>query len=367
VLGADGIPRAEANCKPNYQSVMNYLYQIRGVIVDSGPLAGTPAIDYSRQVLSVPTAAPSGPKLSEDSLTEAPGSGLKDGASFSPYRPRWYSPSYLSAGQSDPVTRHCDGTRFTQSEIDSGVAMFSIEGTSAIGPIDWNANGTADAGTYSQDINFNRGPNPFLGQATLTDGPFSGFNDWANIDLRQVGSRRNVASTGVGGAMSLDMGLGDFGLGDFGLGDFGLGDFGLGDFGLGDFGLGDFGLGDFGLGDFGQGAPGELDLETAVGAAGGGAPNSLAAALAGRNSRDVLLRWAGPPLSSVATYEVFRVIGLPNDIGSATRIGVVTAPLTEFLDTRVQLRRRTYTYFVIAVSIEGIRSPQSNLAVIPVP
>ena len=108
---------------------------------------------------------------------------------------------------------------------------------------------------YSQDINFNRGPNPFLNPATSTDGPFSGFNDWANIDLRQVGSRRNVVSSGLGGALSLDMGLGDFGLGDFGLGDFGLGDFGLGDFGLGDFGLGDFGLGDFGLGDFGQGRP----------------------------------------------------------------------------------------------------------------
>ena len=113
--------------------------------------------------------------------------------------------------------------------------MFSIQGTTAVGPIDWNANGMADIGTYSQDINFNRGPNPFLNPATSTDGPFSGFNDWANIDLRQVGSRRNVVSSGSGGALSLDMGLGDFGLGDFGLGDFGLGDFGLGDFGLGDF------------------------------------------------------------------------------------------------------------------------------------
>lgn len=366
------IPRAEANCKPNYQSVMNYLYQIRGLIVDTGALAGTPAIDYSRQALSVPRSAPSGPKLSENSLTETPGSGLKDGAAYSPYRARWFSPTSLSSGQSDPVTRHCDGTRFTQSEIDAGVTMFSVDGTTAVGPIDWNSNGVADAGTYSQDINFNRGPNPFLTPATVTDGPFSGFNDWAAIDLRQVGSRRNVVSSGLGGAMSLDMGLGDFGLGDFGLGDFGLGDFGLGDFGLGDFGLGDFGLGDFGLGDFGQAAP-ELDLETALGAVGGGAPNALAATLTGSNIR---LRWAPPPVGEVATYEVFRVVGppadvrvviLPADLARATRIGIVAAPLTEFLDTRVQLRGRTYGYFVIAVSVEGVRSPQSNLAVIPVP
>ena len=223
----------------------------------------------------------------------------------------------------------------------------------------------ADAGTYSQDINFNLGPNRFLTPATLTDGPFSGFNDWANIDLRQVGSRRNVVSSGLGGPMSLDMGLGDFGLGDFGLGDFGLGDFGLGDFGLGDFGLGDFGLGDFGLGDFGLGAP-ELDLETALGATGAGAPHSLTAAMGGRNLRDVLTRWAAPPVGDVATYEIFRVAGLPSDIGSATRIGTVPATLTEFFDTQVQ-RRRTYTYFVIAVSVDGARSPRSNLAIIPVP
>jgi hypothetical protein len=369
VLGGDGIiSKPEANCRPNYQSVMNYLYQIRGLVVDTGALAGTSVIDYSRQMLSVPIAGPSGPKLSENSLTEAPGTGLKYGAAYSPYRARWFSPTSLGSGLSDPVTRHCDGTRFTQSEIDAGVTMFSIDATTAVGPIDWNWNGVADAGTYSQDINFNRGPNPFLTPATVTDGPFSGFNDWANIDLRQVGSRRNVVSTGLGGAMSLDMGLGDFGLGDFGLGDFGLGDFGLGDFGLGDFGLGDFGLGDFGLGDFGQSAP-ELDLETAL-ALGGGAPNALAATLAGANVR---LRWASPPVGEVATYEVFRVVGpsadspvviRPADIGRAIRIGIVAAPLTEFLDAGVQLRGRTYGYFVIAVSVEGVRSPHSNLAVI---
>ena len=175
-------------------------------------------------------------------------------------------------------------------------------------------------------------------------------------------------STGVGGALSLDMGLGDFGLGDFGLGDFGLGDFGLGDFGLGDFGLGDFGLGDFGLGDFGQGAPGESIWRRRLERSAAGAPNSLTAFLdwpefmstfccGGRLRRS----------SEVATYEVFRVLGLPTDIGNATRVGIVTAPLTEFLDTRVQLAGSTYTYFVIAVSVEGVRSPHSNLAVIQRP
>ena len=368
VVGVNGIPTPEANCKPNYQSVMNYLYQISGLIVDSGPLAGKPTIDFSRQALSVPLVTPAGPKLNETSLSEAPGSGLKEGTSYSPYRARWFSPTLVSPGQSDPVDRHCDGSRLTQNEINAGVRMFSIEGTSAVGPLDWNANGKADTGSYSQDINFNRGPNPFLDPASTTDGPFSGFNDWAHIDLRQVASRRNVVSSGLGGPMSLDMGLGDYGLGDYGLGDYGLGDYGLGDYGLGDYGLGDYGLGDYGLGDYGLGAPGEIDLETAL-VVGGGAPNSLTAvaSLPGRHPRDVRLQWAAPPLTEVATYEVFRVLGLPSDIGQAARIGIVTAPLTEFLDASSKPARRTYTYFVIAVSVDGARSSQSNLAVIQVP
>ena len=144
VAGVNGIPTPEANCKPNYQSVMNYLYQISGLIVDSGPLAGKPTIDFSRQALSVPLVTPSGPKLNETSLSEAPGSGLKEGTSYSPYRARWFSPTLVSPGQSDPVDRHCDGSRLTQNEINAGVRMFSIEGTSAVGPLDWNANGKAD-------------------------------------------------------------------------------------------------------------------------------------------------------------------------------------------------------------------------------
>jgi hypothetical protein len=242
--------------------------------------------------------------------------------------------------------------------------MYTIDGMTAVGPVDWNVNAIADIGTYPQDVNFNRGPNPFLTPPTVTDGPFSGFNDWANIDLRQVGSRRNVVSSGLGGPLSLDTGLGDFGLGDFGLGDFGLGDFGLGDFGLGDFGLGDFGLGDFGLGDFGQGAP-ELDLETALGAVAGGAPNALRATFAGGGGKDVQLRWAAPPVSEVSTYEIFRTDGLPSNLKNAVRIATVRAPLTEYVD-RTARTHRTYSYFVIAVAADGARSPHSNIVIVAV-
>jgi hypothetical protein len=77
----------------------------------------------------------------------------------------------------------------------------------------------------------------------------------------------------------------------------------------------------------------------------------------------VRLRWAAPPVGDVATYDVFRVLGLPSDIGRATRVGIVTAPQAEFLDTSAKLFGSTYTYFVVAVAVEGTRSPQSNLAV----
>src|SRR5207249_8712416 len=59
------------NCKPNYQSVMNYTLQFSNVIT------GRP-LDYSRQLLGVPTTTPSGvvvTGLNEASLSEAAGVG----------------------------------------------------------------------------------------------------------------------------------------------------------------------------------------------------------------------------------------------------------------------------------------------------
>ena len=103
VLGADGISRAEANCKPNYQSVMNYLYQIRGLIVDTRRARG-----YAGDRLLAPGAQRTdgclllAQKLNENSLTETSGSGLKEGAAYSPYRARWFSPTTLGPGPERP-------------------------------------------------------------------------------------------------------------------------------------------------------------------------------------------------------------------------------------------------------------------------
>jgi hypothetical protein len=370
-----GIAKLEPNCKPNYQSVMNYLYQLRGLIVDSGAQAGLPAVDYSGQVLGVAGVANS--PLEEGSLNEA--AGLSGSTPMS-YRARWFTPGGVASNLSSPITRHCDGTARTPDEITQDVRMFTVDGTSTTGPIDWDADGVIDAlPVPQQDINFDGGPNTAVG--TSTDGPFHGFNDWAYIDLRQVGSRRNVASpvgAEVEGPLSLDQGVGDNGVGDNGVGDNGVGDNGVGDNGVGDNGVGDNGVGDNGVGDNGvgdNGAPAdEIDVATAL-ATGAGAPNGLGAALTGTR-RDVRVSWSQATLSKVfgtATYEVYRVAGVPANLANATRVGTVVGtggnpPDTTFVDVNPK-GKTTYTYFVIAVSGHAVpvRSPRSNLAVIFVP
>ena len=106
------------NCKPSYLSVMNYLFQIRGLIGPTGP-----AIDYSRQDLQLRTALNGSGKvnLNEASLTETAlrvEEGTADGvvpdamvcaevghSTRQPAGPDWVTGSVPAAS-----TRHCDGS-----------------------------------------------------------------------------------------------------------------------------------------------------------------------------------------------------------------------------------------------------------------
>ena len=196
----------EPNCKPAYVSVMNYLYQLRGLLDD----AGRPHLDFSRDVI--------GPALNETTLSDAPAA--------LPYRLGWYAPlfgSYLE-GRGTAAARHCDGSNLLPTDV----PMVRIDARTATGPINWNANGSDTENGYTQDINFN-------GRTTSTpDGTapelLAGFDDWANVRLNQVGARRNVGgpffdSVGrqVLGPLSLDMGRWDFGRWDFAQADLGAG------------------------------------------------------------------------------------------------------------------------------------------------
>ena len=308
----------EPNCKPSYLSNMNYLYQLRGLLDDDGK----PHLDLSRAVID-----PAGGPLDETSIFDG-------SLSLLPYRIGWYAPlagSYLD-GVASPAGKHCDGTPILAGEV----PMVRIDARTAAEPIDWNANGVGTDAAFTQDLNFD-------GRTQLSSGDpqlLRGSNDWANVHLNQVGSRRNIGGLyadslgrlGVG-PLSLDTGRGDFGRGDFGRGDFGRGDFGRGDFGRGDLGRGDFGRGDFGRGDFGRGdfgrgdfgggdlfagipglPGGELDFETAT-SLGKTPPTEFTACIVGApgcvgaEPNEVRTTWKSPNLGGVDFYLLFRVVG----------------------------------------------------------
>jgi len=133
-----------SNCKPNYQSIMNYFFQTHGLQTANGGIV----FDYSRQVL---------PVIDESSLSESVGLGAM------PYRTRFFAPSPLGS------LRRCDGT-------DGSVLMARVDSLNASGVIDWNNNLITDASPIAADLNYN---------GTI-DFPYVGFNDWPSVDLRQV-------------------------------------------------------------------------------------------------------------------------------------------------------------------------------------
>jgi hypothetical protein len=300
----------ERNCKPNYVSVMSYLFQVHGIWM-TNTATGEPAlgVDFSGQTLN---------PLDENNLTDAPLTEVS-GAIISPatYPTRWYAPpTFLHTGLGvTAANKHCDGSPKSASE-----SMVRIDGTSAIDPIDWRVDGATTLSGVTQDINFNGGPIP---NTSATDGPFAGSNDWAYINqwgLSQIGSRPNL------GLLSLDVGFSDLGRGDPGRGDPGRGDPGRGDPGRGDPGRGDPGRGDPGRGDPGRGdpgaPPGDLDIATATNFA--QAPFNLKAA---KELKTVRLIWQPSfirPEGTTVTSTVVRVEGTtvtPTNFANRVLIG----------------------------------------------
>jgi hypothetical protein len=295
-----------SNCKSNFQSVMNYLFQVRLL----PGFDGLAHVDYSGQLL---------PDLNEASLNESAGIG----AAATKYRTRWFAPpSFLDQqlnGQGGRLaTKHCDGTPITD-----GAQMVRLEGPPVAGAIDWNNDGTTSATSLSQDINFNGTP----------DAPFTGFNDWANLDLRQIGARRGVFGFSGDVWGTLDDGTG--GTLDDGAG-------GTLDDGAG--GTLDDGTG----GTLDDGAGGlESDFTQANSTV--DPPNNLTAALVGRS---VVLTWTAPDFGQIRTYLIWRANTTNGPISStnpAVNVGKVTGapPLTTFTDVTVR-SGNTYTYFVTA-------------------
>ena len=325
-------------CQPNFQTVMNYLFQIRGLTVgDNGvPVSGTQqgdiVIDYSRQALfGVYEGAPG--------LNESAGIGTMN------YVTAWYadnSASLLAGLQLSGSKRHCDGSFLSEAEYlswSAGGGMVRVDGSGRTPPINWDMDLLSNETGVLQDINFN-------GDKTVL---LAGTNEWAQIDLRQVGSRRNVASHAIAdavGPLSLDHGQGDNGQGDNGQGDNGQGDNGQGDNGQGDNGQGDNGQGDNGQGD--NGAPPEVDAEAAS-----DGPHQRKPAFAKQKGLAVIVSWTQSHVGPAVSFEVWRSVG--TTISAAkTLIGITSAPTTTLSDDTVK-PKATYTYVVVGIQADGTR------------
>ena len=309
------VPRvvpSDPNCKPNYLSIMNYLFQLRGLYNNNFP--GLPQMDYSVDAIG---------SINESSLTDGAVNGTPH------YATGWYAPkSAYTLGS--PATKHCDGTpllRGADGKL-TEPAMIRVDGPSIVGDaIDWNPD--PNASSNAQDINFD-GKIAADSPIVQGDSIAASTNDWLNLRLNQLGSRRNVLGLSIQtdrdelGRDGLGRdGLGRDGLGRDGLGRDGLGRDGLGRDGLGRDGLGRDGLGRDGLGRDGLGRDGlgrDVDeMDTAVAAGSGYAPpngvtvcvtgvatcvDPVAGQLTHRIRVDWLKSTAGLP---VLNYHVYRV------------------------------------------------------------
>jgi len=318
------VTTAGLNCKSNFQSVMNYLFQIRG-------LTGG-AVDYSDRILD---------PLNEANLNEANGLGSVPSAYSST---KWYAPlSFLDQKLQTAVggraaTMHCDGTPLLPTDSQT----VKVEGTTVSAglpvAIDWNQNGTATDSGYAQDINFNGASN---------DSPFAGFNDWVSVNLEQMGARRNFLgfSSDVWGSQELGGG-GSQELGGGGSQELGGG--------------GSQELGGGGSQELGGG--GEEDFDHANSTV--DSAQSFSAVQVGHT---VKLSWTHPGFGQIRTYYIWRAVGaispsnLPSLIGKMTG----TPPGTTFTDTNVK-NKTTYRYFVTGALGNGNQSGKSDVGTVTV-
>jgi hypothetical protein len=294
----------EPNCKPNFQSVMNYLFQVDLLGLNNDVL------DYSSLKLT--------PPLDESSVSPA---NPLAGALYP--TTTWYAPKQ-SVGSA--ATHHCDGSPLLQTDV----AMIRLTGP--INSIQWGA---------GQDINFDGVHNSTL----------HNFSDWDSIDLRQIGATGN----NIPGAGLFGVGGGIFGVGG---GIFGVGG-GIFGVGGGIFGVGGgiFGVGGgiFGVGG-GLGS-GEITVEAANSVV--RPPRNLTAVLT-VPTNFIQLNWTVPSFGTIAKYNIYRAVNGGTASLIATVTGVAGAPpATNYLDNTVTCGF-TYTYFATSKLADGSESVQSN-------
>jgi hypothetical protein len=318
------VATVETNCKPNYLSVMNYLFQVDLL----GPNA---ALDYSSQQLA---------SLNESSLSV--GVSTTDGTNTAFPTTTWYDVAPPN-GIGSAATRHCDGT--LKAPTDPDPTMYRISGPtptplspSSTIPIKWSSP-TLDT-TYDGKIEMQ----------------MRGYNDWAALDLRQIGATgSDVAGGGIlgnGGGL-LGNGGGILGNGGGILGN-GGGILGNGGGILGNGG-GILGNGGGILGNGGGVGNGEITREAANSVT--RPPKNLVGAVTASPPRYIQLNWMAPSFGQIGAYNIYRAVnGTPTPPAYATVTG--TPPATSYLDTNV-FCGPTYTYFTTAI-LAGTNPPQES-------
>jgi hypothetical protein len=279
----------EPNCKPNYQSVMSYLFQVD--LLDNGVL------DYSEQNLAL---------LNETS----PLAGLTP-TPLAYSTTKWYT-LIQPGGVGTPATFHCDGTPRLPAEL-----MYRVEGTAnPITPVvnasDFNFDGT---------ININA--------------PLRGYNDWANLDLRQIGA----TGSDIAGAGGTRIGTGTTGGGGTRIG-------------TGTTGGGGTRIG---TGTTGGGGTGHGEITFATANSSVRPPRFLTATLTPL-PRYIQLNWTAPTFGQIASYNIYRAT---NGIPAPLAIANVAGNTLTYTDKNVTCGP-TYTYFVTAKLSDGRESVPSN-------
>ena len=167
-LGHAGLS-TKPNCIPNYPSVMNYLYQTRGLTDASG----AEHVDYSNGVLL---------PLSEDFLSTSIPMALF--SSLQKYRVRYYGPLAPNQPSTQASQLHCDGSPISGSSP----LEVRLEGPAVATP-DWS-NGTVALGKISPPLDVNY--DGTTGQVFL-DQP-----DWLTLNLQQIGTGYSFGGLSVG-------------------------------------------------------------------------------------------------------------------------------------------------------------------------
>ena len=324
---------------PNYLSVMNYSFQLRGLYNDTDP--GMPHMDFSGEVLA---------GIDETNLSDGPLSGSAR------YHTGWYAPQGPGTFGS-PAQRFCNGLDFP---VPKPAPMVRVDSASVTGPIDWNQNGDAANSAFTQDINFDGLLTPL----------HPGANDWTHLHLNQIGARRNVGGSYIDGRGNLMPGPPPL---DVGRADIGRGDIGRAHTGRSDSGdlrprrhrqrrhrPGRHRRGDIGRADIGE-AAGEIDFDIAT-ASGKSPPNGLTACVSGAGCSGattpfhrIRLTWQPPTVGSVFQYTVYRVkTGDP--ITSRVLVGqtpsVLGASSYSLVDTQ-ELPNALFSYLVVAEFNDG--------------